>query len=95
MTVRMYADRKSIRLAPIVIDVMHSKKPAAEVSEASAAGVRGFVDLFEMSLEIRAPLGEDPLSPQVAQSLLAIAARCPVHQTLVGNPRTIVRTRLA
>lgn len=95
MTVRMYADRKGIRLAPIVVDVMHSKKPAADVAEAQAAQVRGMLDLFEVTLTVAAPAGDDPLSPQVAESLLAIASRCPVHQTLVGNPRTIIRTKLA
>ena len=94
ITLRMYADRKSIRLAPIAVRVMHSRLPAAEVAEAQAAKLSGLINLFEVELKLRAPDGEEPLSSKTAESLQAIANKCPVHLTLAGNPHNIIRSKL-
>lgn len=105
MTLRMYADRRSLPLGPLRVELMHSKQPAAEVLEAREEGVRGNIDLFEVTLHLQpaapasSPAASTPptqeLSPAMRAELLAIASRCPVHQTLAGNPRTVIRTRLA
>lgn len=90
----MYADRKRIRLAPVAIQVMHNKVPAAEVEEAQAAKLTGIINLWEVELTLRAPEGEEPLSTQTADAMLAVANKCPVHMTLAGNPQNIIRSKL-
>ena len=105
MTLRMYAERRRIPLGPLRLGLLHSKQPAAQVSEAAAQGLRGNVDLFEITLHLQpaSPAADasadatppPELSPATRAELLAIASRCPVHQTLAGNPRTVIRTRLA
>lgn len=93
MTIRMYCERKSLALPPIRLSLLHSKKNAAEIAECPPE-VRGLCDLFEVSLASAPPTGDQqaPTAEQKAH-LIEIAAKCPVHKTLAGNPRTFVRTR--
>jgi uncharacterized OsmC-like protein len=93
MTLRMYAERRNMPLPPLRIDLLHSKKNAPEVAECPA-GVKGLVDLFEVTIAAKST-DEDQtqLTPAEQAQLLEIAERCPVHKTLAGNPKTFVRTR--
>lgn len=58
------------------------------------------VDVFEMSIGVSRMEGESasatvtPLSEHDCAHLLQVAAACPVHKSLAGNPRNIIRTRI-
>lgn len=79
MTLRMYAEHKKLTLGNIAVEVSHEKihaKDCAECSEErkdSAARV----DRFTRVVSIQGDVPE-----ALSAKLLAIADRCPVHQTL-------------
>lgn len=66
MTLRMYATRKDWPLARVSVTVRHEKRPAG-------AGPR---DLFTRVIRIEGALDDDQRA-----RLVAIADKCPVHQT--------------
>jgi uncharacterized OsmC-like protein len=94
MTIRMYAERKSIPIPPLRVSLVHSKKNSVEIAECPP-DVKGICDLFEVTLSTVPPVTDQqiPPTPQQKAQLLEIAHRCPVHKTLAGNPRTFVRTK--
>lgn len=85
MTLRMYARRKKIPLTHVSCDVSHDRCHAedCEASEKSATKV----DVFRRVIRFEGDLNDDQRA-----ALLAIADKCPVHQTLHGE--AIIRTEL-
>lgn len=75
LTLRMYADRKGWPLEGVEVSLQHQRVHAADCADCETG--QGRVDHITKQITLRGPLDE----PQ-RQRLLAIAARCPVHQTL-------------
>ena len=73
MTIRMYAKRKNIALESVSVVVTHDKHHAEQDPDSKAKSIDRFVRKIELTGE---------LSAEDRQSLLKIADRCPVHQTL-------------
>lgn len=68
MTLRMYAQRKQIKLTHVAVDLRHAQR-------ASTQG--GLSDKFERRITL-----EGDLSAEERERLLEIADKCPVSQTL-------------
>lgn len=89
MTIRMYADRKSIPLARVTVEVSHDKVYADDraVGAGDAASPTGAkVDRFTRVLRL-----EGDLTDAHRESLLRIADRCPVHRTLEQTSRIVTQ----
>jgi uncharacterized OsmC-like protein/fermentation-respiration switch protein FrsA (DUF1100 family) len=81
MTLRMYAEKKELKLDQISVEVDHTKVHAsdcAECIEKSPAAPR--IDRFERRIRIRGRVAD-----AMAADLLRIADRCPVHRTLEAS----------
>jgi putative redox protein len=78
MTLRMYADRKKWPLGAIRVELSHSRVYPADCVGCEEPGAR--VDRIARKIGLSGPLDES----QVAR-LAEIAARCPVHKTLVAG----------
>lgn len=93
MTLRMYADFKKLAVSHIATEVIHNKihgSDCAECSEgdiAQKANNKGKIDHFERRISV-----QGTLSDVDRQSLLRIADRCPVHQTMEHG--SVVVTKL-
>lgn len=80
MTLRMYADRKSLPLDRITVEVSHDQVHATDARADTgdrAPGAAGKIDRFTRVLHL-----EGDLDDEQRASLLRIADRCPVHRTL-------------
>ena len=82
MTIRMYADRKSIPLDTVSVTVRQSKD-YAEDCEHCEEGEK--VDIFERDIRL-----SGDLDAQQHAKLIEIADKCPVHRTLHGE--VVIRT---
>lgn len=92
MTIRMYANRKGMKLDDVVVDLVHRREtlPAGSTGRAESSSAAGAVshgstlteDVFERQITLK---GE--LSDAERQRLLEIADKCPVHKTLTGRIR--------
>jgi len=88
MTLRMYADRKGIKLGRIGTKVLHGKVHAADCEECSQE-VRekgGRIDRFERVITL-----EGELDAETRTRLLEIADKCPVHKTLEAGAAVVTR----
>jgi putative redox protein len=85
MTIRMYAERKSMALERVSVRLKHDKIHARDCEHCETE--QGKVDRIERELELA---GE--LSGEQRQDLLRIADRCPVHRTL--HSEIDIQTRL-
>jgi putative redox protein len=92
MTLRMYAERKGLDLGRITVEVTHERIHADDVgTDLAGAGngnAAGRIDRFHRRLHV-----DGPLDPSVADKLVEIAGKCPVHRTLERSSR--VETELA
>jgi len=92
MTIRMYAERKNLRLDRVRVDVRHDKIHAEDCEACSdeqkehAPG--GRIDRFKREVFL-----EGDLSDEQRQRLREIADRCPVHRTLEAS--SVIETSLA
>jgi uncharacterized OsmC-like protein/alpha/beta superfamily hydrolase len=80
MTLRMYADRKSLPLDRVSVEVSHDKVHAADAAADTAdrsPGSAGKIDQFTRVIHVEGELDDDQRA-----GLLRIADRCPVHRTL-------------
>ena len=84
MTIRMYADRKSLPLERVSVALTHDKVHAADCADCETR--EGKIDVIEREVELAGELDE----AQRAR-LLEIAEKCPVHRTLHSEVK--VRTR--
>ena len=86
MTLRLYADLKSIPLERVSVELKHDKIHAADCAECETR--EGRIDRIERNITL-----EGALDAQQRQRLLEIADKCPVHRTL--HAEVLIRTQLA
>jgi putative redox protein len=93
MTLRMYADRKSVPLDRVTVAVTHGKVHANDCAECAENGAlsgrSGMIDRFERVITVAG----DELTDEHRAKLLEIADKCPVHRTL--ESASAIVTRLA
>jgi putative redox protein len=79
MTLRLYSDRKKLGLGRLRVAVSHDKIHARDCEECTddILGDRDRIDRFERVISVE---GEVP--PDLADKLVEIAGKCPVHRTI-------------
>ena len=78
MTLKMYADRKSIDLDNVKVELKHRKIHADDCSDCE--NQTGKVDIIEKKIFL-----EGNISPEEKQRLFEIAEKCPVNRTLESD----------
>jgi putative redox protein len=78
MTVRMYADRKGWPLQGVRVSLRHSRIHAEDCAHCETT--KGMVNHIDREIELVGDLDDTQ-----RQRLMAIAERCPVHQTLTSE----------
>jgi putative redox protein len=86
MTLRLYAERKELRLEKVSVALTHRKVHAADCAECTTR--EGRIDRIDRELTLVGTLDENE-----RQALLEIADKCPVHRTLTSE--VWIETRLA
>jgi putative redox protein len=88
MTLRMYAARKGLELGRISVEVRHGKVPVEHCADCGkvAEGRVGKIDRFECEIAV-----EGELASEVAEKLVEIAGKCPVHRTLEATSAVVTR----
>jgi putative redox protein len=86
MTLRIYAEHKQFALGRITVGVRHAKLPAEHCKDCgeAAEGRTGKIDRFERVISI-----EGGVDPAMADKLIEIANRCPVHRTLEARSAVV------
>ena len=88
ITLQMYARRKEWPLDQVTVDLHHQKLPADHplLTDEERAGATddGRVDVVELKLTLSGELSADQ-----RDRLLEIAARCPIHRTLMATPKIV------
>jgi putative redox protein len=84
MTMRMYADRKSLPLERVTVTLDHSKIHAEDCAECETG--TGMLDQIERVISI-----EGTLDAEQRRKLMEIADKCPVHRTLKSEIRIVTR----
>ncbi|MCB1382626.1 MAG: alpha/beta fold hydrolase [Notoacmeibacter sp.] len=90
MTLRMYAAHKGLDLGRITVDVSHAKIHTADCAECTGEekSKGGRIDRFERVIEV-----EGGIPAEMADKIVEIAGKCPVHRTLEHGSK--VATKLA
>ena len=84
MTMRLYADRKSLPLDRVTVTLNHSKIHAKDCEECETR--EGMLDQIEREILI-----EGALDAEQRKKLMEIADKCPVHRTLHSEIRIVTR----
>jgi uncharacterized OsmC-like protein/alpha-beta hydrolase superfamily lysophospholipase len=84
ITMRMYADRKSLPLERITVTLNHSKIHAEDCAECETRV--GMLDQFDRVIAM-----EGPLDAEQRKKLMEIADKCPVHRTLTSEIRIVTK----
>ena len=84
MTLRLYAERKSLPLDQVIVRLRHAKIHAADCETCETR--EGMLDRIERAITMRGALDDDQ-----RKRLLEIADKCPVHRTLTSE--IDIRTR--
>ena len=84
MTMRMYAERKSMPLDRVTVTLSHNKIHAEDCAECETK--EGMLDQFDRVISI-----QGALDPEQRQKLMEIADKCPVHRTLTSEIRIVTR----
>lgn len=85
MTLRLYAERKDLKLDHVRVTLTHGKIHAEDCAECETK--EGLLDVITRHIHL-----EGDLKPQERARLLEIAEKCPVHRTLKSEIR--IETRL-
>ena len=92
MTIRMYANRKGLKLDDVKVELNHRRitRPAApQASDApNGAAADEIVDILEREITLAGNLTDAE-----RQRVLEIADRCPVHRTLTGHIEINTRSK--
>jgi uncharacterized OsmC-like protein/fermentation-respiration switch protein FrsA (DUF1100 family) len=84
MTMRLYAERKSLPLERTTVRLKHSKIHAEDCAECETKD--GMLDQIELIIAM-----EGPLDDAQRKRLMEIADKCPVHRTLTSEIRILTR----
>ncbi|SDS63934.1 bifunctional alpha/beta hydrolase/OsmC family protein [Bradyrhizobium canariense] len=84
MTMRLYADRKSLPLERTTVTLMHSKIYAEDCAECETKA--GMLDQIERVITM-----EGPLDAEQRKKLMEIADKCPVHRTLTSEIHIVTK----
>ena len=84
MTMRLYADRKSLPLDRVTVTLTHSKIYAKDCAECETR--EGMLDQIERDIRI-----DGALDPEQRKKLMEIADKCPVHRTLTSEIRIVTK----
>ena len=84
MTMRLYADRKSLPLERTTVTLKHSKIYAQDCADCETK--QGMLDQIERVIAM-----EGNLDAEQRKRLLEIADKCPVHRTLTSEIRIVTR----
>lgn len=84
MTMRLYADRKSLPLDRVTVTLKHSKIYAKDCAECETR--EGMLDQIERDIRI-----DGALDPEQRKKLMEIADKCPVHRTLTSEIRIVTK----
>ena len=84
MTMRMYADRKSLPLDRVTVTLKHSKIHAEDCAECETR--EGMLDQIDRVISIEGALDADQ-----RKRLMEIADKCPVHRTLTSEIRIVTK----
>jgi uncharacterized OsmC-like protein/fermentation-respiration switch protein FrsA (DUF1100 family) len=82
MTMRLYAERKSLALERTTVTLRHSKIHAEDCAECETKS--GMLDQIERVITM-----EGPLDAEQRKRLMEIADKCPVHRTLISEVRIL------
>ena len=84
MTMRLYADRKSLPLERTTVTLKHSKIYAQDCADCETK--QGMLDQVERVIAM-----EGNLDAEQRKRLLEIADKCPVHRTLTSEVHIVTR----
>jgi putative redox protein len=84
MTMRLYADRKTLPLDRVTVMLRHSKIHAEDCAECETKA--GMLDQIEREIAM-----DGALDAEQRQKLMEIADKCPVHRTLTSEIRIVTR----
>jgi len=84
MTMRLYAERKSLPLERITVTLNHNKIHAEDCAECETKA--GMLDQIDLVIGM-----EGALDAEQRKRLLEIADKCPVHRTLTSEIRIVTR----
>jgi putative redox protein len=85
MTMRLYADRKSLPLERTTVTLRHSKIYAQDCAECETR--TGMLDQIERVIGM-----DGALDDEQRKKLMEIADKCPVHRTLTSEIRIVTRS---
>jgi uncharacterized OsmC-like protein/fermentation-respiration switch protein FrsA (DUF1100 family) len=84
MTMRLYADRKSLPLDRVTVTLKHSKIYAKDCEECETN--EGMLDQIERDIAM-----DGALDAEQRKKLMEIADKCPVHRTLTSEIRIVTK----
>jgi putative redox protein len=84
MTMRLYADRKSLPLDRVMVTLKHSKIYAKDCEECETS--EGMLDQIERDIAM-----DGALDAEQRKKLMEIADKCPVHRTLTSEIRIVTK----
>jgi putative redox protein len=84
MTMRLYADRKSLPLERITVTLKHQKIHAEDCAECETK--EGMLDQIDRVIAM-----EGALDAEQRKKLMEIADKCPVHRTLTSEIRIVTK----
>ncbi len=84
MTMRLYADRKSLPLERVTVTLKHSKIHAEHCAECETKA--GMLDQIDRVISMEGALDADQ-----RKRLMEIADKCPVHRTLTSEVRILTK----
>ncbi len=84
MTMRLYAERKSLPLERVTVTLKHSKIHAEDCAECETKA--GMLDQIERVIAM-----EGNLDTEQRKKLMEIADKCPVHRTLTSEIRIVTQ----
>jgi putative redox protein len=84
MTMRLYAERKSLPLERVTVTLRHSRIHAEDCAECESKA--GMLDQIDRVIAV-----EGALDDEQRKRLMEIADKCPVHHTLTSEVRIVTR----